>query len=598
MSAPAADAPPGVPAESLATRVRDALSRLVRDPNPILVKELRATFRTKLFIRFLYLSTGLVGVIVLAGGAAVAAGSLPPAEVGQIVFQIFFSTALFVICLVAPAYAATTLTGEKETKTYESLILSGMRPWRIVRGKFLAAYGSMFLVLIALAPVVGIAFLFGGVSPWHVVVGYVALFVWLAPAVAFGLAISARLASTRIAILLATIVFFPTAFLTALFIAVLGEPASRAWSTGMQGPFWFTEALVSRWSEVDTLGLLVGLPLYFFGMPVWFLLASAVAGVRPAADDRSTPFKMWALVSAVGLLPIVAFVPPLLSSPEDCGELAIALVIAGGTMLTFYALLFMNEPPLPPRLARDRMKNSPLRFVYRLLGPGAAPTLRFGAALIFLTSFGMAFAAAVPRHWYWPHYGEHVRFDAALFVLALGQAVVATFVLALGTWLRVVLRNGIASRVLSIAVMAMLSIVPILLALIIDPDSIDRLDDAIPFVVQLSPTMPDILAVNVANEDMPAATGTLVVIPAIVYGLGAALFWVLVEARVAAVRRVDAERRREREERVRTSRPSIPLLQRRSRISGGGESPDSSPADPAADSPVPDGSAAEEPEER
>ena len=60
------------------------LADLVRDPNPILVKELRSTFRTKLFIRFLYLSTGLVGIIVLSGGAGTAAGSLPPAEVGQI----------------------------------------------------------------------------------------------------------------------------------------------------------------------------------------------------------------------------------------------------------------------------------------------------------------------------------------------------------------------------------------------------------------------------------------------------------------------------------------------------------------------------------
>ncbi len=50
------------------------VERVFRDPNPILVKELRATFRTKLFIRFLSLSTGLVAILVLSVGAAVATG--------------------------------------------------------------------------------------------------------------------------------------------------------------------------------------------------------------------------------------------------------------------------------------------------------------------------------------------------------------------------------------------------------------------------------------------------------------------------------------------------------------------------------------------
>ena len=70
-------APGPAPAEGLANapaappplgqRIREALARPLRDPSPILLKELRATLRTPAFVRFLYLATGLVAIVVMAG---------------------------------------------------------------------------------------------------------------------------------------------------------------------------------------------------------------------------------------------------------------------------------------------------------------------------------------------------------------------------------------------------------------------------------------------------------------------------------------------------------------------------------------------------
>lgn len=550
--------------EQATGRVTAALRNLFRDPNPILVKELRATFRTNLFIRFLYLSTGVVGIVVLAGGAAVAAGPLPPAEVGQIVFQIFFSTALFVICLVAPAYASTALTSEREQRTYESLILSGMKPWRIVRGKYLAAFASMFLVLVALAPVVGIAFLFGGVSPSHVVVGYGGLMLVLGLAIALGVAISARLSSTRIAILIATLVFVPSSLFATISLAAVGELARQEWGIGMQGPFWFTEALISRITEWDTLGLLVALPLYLFGMPIWFLLASAVAGVRPPAEDRSTPFKIWSAAAALGMVVIVGLLITLFGDGRGAAKAGLLFVGMSGMALLFYATLFMNEPPLPPRLAARRHALSPLRLLYWTFGPGAAGTLRFAALLLVVTSFALSGAAVLVRHVMYPGFAEHGQADVGLFVLAAGNAAVAVFTVSLGTWLRTVLHNGIAARVLAMAAFAALCIVPFLMALIIDPSSLDRMEDAIPLLVQLSPVMPTILAVNVAEGDLGLGAAGLVMVPVVVYGLGAALFWVLTEVSVRRAKAAEKARRERREQRVRTSEPPVPLLQRES----------------------------------
>jgi ABC-type transport system involved in multi-copper enzyme maturation permease subunit len=545
----------------------NALTLKIRDPNPILVKELRSTFRTNLFIRFLYLSVGVIGVIVLGGGAMVAAGPLPPAKVGQVVFQIFFSMALLVISLVAPAYASTSITAEREQKTYESLLLSGMPAWRIVRGKFIAAYASMFLVIVALGPVVGIAFLFGGISPGQVVVGFLGILLVLAPAVALGVAVSARVGSTRIAILIATIVFFPTAMFVTTMIGVLGEPAGDEWALAMEGPFWWTEALTEHFLDPRILGLLVALPLYVFLMPVWLFLASAVAGIRPPAEDRSTPFKWWSVVAVLGMIVIVALVPLLTADAKDAAMTSVLFGTVGQSLLLFIALIFMNEPPLPPRLFTQRMKESKLGFIGRAIGPGAAPTLRFATAVILITSFAMAALPSLARHLYWPTWDGGGEADVGLLVLAAGNAAICFFFLSFGVWLRVMLRNGIASRILAIAALMTMAILPFLFAVIIDPNSVENLDESIPFFVQLSPNAPTIVAFDITSGEMEVTGAMYAALPVLMYTAFGGIFWVLVEVRCAKVQRLDDERRAKRDELARTSEPTVPLLTRGSRPS-------------------------------
>lgn len=574
---------------NVATAIRERALAVVRDPNPILVKELRATFRSNLFIRFLYLATGCLGLVVLSGGAAIASASLPPAEVGQLVFQMFFGLSLLVILLIAPAQAATAFTSEKEQRTWESLVLSGMDPWRMVRGKFWACYASMFLVLISFAPVVGIAFLFGGISPWHVVWGYVWLLMWLAVAVAFGIAVSARLSSTRISILLVTLVFFPTTFVLACVIWAAGEGASSAWGVSMSGPFWFTEALSARLFELDTFGLLVALPAFVFGSAVWFFLATAVAGVRPAAEDRSTPLKTWATVNAGGLIATMFGIMMLFTDASDAAEAGIVLVTMLGSMLLFYSMLFMNEPPLPPRLVElRRPQMNPLRRSLLVLGPGAAPTLRFAFVLLICASLGFSLAAGLGRHLVGSFADGHLA-DAGLIILAVGHIAILAFVASFGTWLRIVLRSGIAARVLAFAAICAMAIVPFLFALIIDPDSLDRLDDEIPLMVTFSPLLPTILAVNVADGELSPFSSAMVMVTVVVYGCLAAFFWVLVEARCAKVKRIAEEQRQARDERARTSVPSPPLLQRSSK-------PEVAPPAPPAEEPAAAGAAVPETE--
>jgi ABC-type transport system involved in cytochrome c biogenesis permease component len=527
-------------------RLQRAVRGWISDPNPILVKELRATFRTALFVRFLYLSTGLVALLVLSTGAAVASGELPPASVGQIVLQLFLSVTLTVLCLVAPGYASATITTEREQGTWESLELSGMSPSRIVLGKFAAAYASIALVLVALSPVVGIAFLFGGVSPLQVVVGFLSMLVALAPAIAFGVAVSARLSSTRLAIVLATVVYVPIASTATSFLGVFGEVAHREWGLGTEGPFFYTEAFATRAGEWDTWLLLVGVPLYAFGMPVWFLLASAVAGVRPAAENRSGALKVWALVMSLTTVAVGALSIAVSHGAHDRGGISMVATSGFSTLLLFYGLLFVNEPPLPPRpfeLARARW---PIwRRAIAAFGPGAAATLRFATVLIFGTAGLWLVAIIGARHLMDPSATDHLRWDGGAFVLTSGAAVIAWFTAAFGSWLRMVLRHGLAARVLVSALLVALAILPFLFGLILDPDSLGRLDRHAPLSIHFSVVYPVVLAIQVADHHGGPQDFLRLLVPVVTYGLMAFACWALVEARVRVARR-DSELRRAR----------------------------------------------------
>jgi ABC-type transport system involved in multi-copper enzyme maturation permease subunit len=528
-----------VPPPTLLQRVRDALLAPLRDPNPILLKELRATFRTALFIRFLYLLTGIVAISVLLGGAMIGEGSAAPADVGRALFQLFFGLVLFVLCLVAPSYAATAVTTERETRTYESLILSGMGAWRIVWGKFLAYYGSIVLVVVAIAPVIGVAFLFGGVSPGAVLTAFFWLLVILATAVAWGLAVSARLDSTRISIVLSTVLFVPVAMMTTGFVTALGEEARRSWGTPFDGPFWFAEAFPQRIDTWDGWGALVLLPGFVLGATIWFFLASSVAGLRHPGEDRSTPLKVWAAfvapASVAAAAVPIAMVAPAMPATTHMG---IFLSGVGGLLGVFIGLVFANEPPLPPRA---RTRPTLLRRLLSVIGPGAAGTTRFALVAAATPPLGVATLAVVARHV--AAFGTPVgdEGDNALFVMGVGNAAVAGATTVLAIALRLWSRNGVVARLLAIVTLTTAVLVPVLLSLMIEPNVFDYGNRLPPFMAisPIGPMWASVLLVDRASLQTvaPAYLGI------VMYAFAAFVGWAAIELYVLRVRSREEKRR-------------------------------------------------------
>ena len=100
----------------------------VRD-NPVLTRELLVTLRSPraFILQFLYVC--VLGALVFfhwpageEGRAQVSPG------VARRLFDIFFLGQFFLVALMAPTFAAGSITGEKERKTYELLLASPLRP--------------------------------------------------------------------------------------------------------------------------------------------------------------------------------------------------------------------------------------------------------------------------------------------------------------------------------------------------------------------------------------------------------------------------------------------------------------------------------------
>jgi len=536
-----APVPPGRP--DLRTRLRDAVLAIVRDPNPILLKELRATLRTPLFIRFLYLATGLVAIVVLMGSAAVSEGDTAPAEVGRSIFHLFFCTLVVVLLFAAPSQAASAFTLEKETRTWESLLLSGMSPTRVVMGKFFAIYGSILLVVIAVAPVIGVAFLFGGVSPVAVLVAFYWLLGCVAIAVSFGIAVSVRLDSTRASVAATTVIFVPLAMMWSGMIVALGELAREQWGTPFDGPIWFGPAFAERTDEPDAWALLLGLPAFFFVMLTWLNLAGAIAGVDAPGVDRSSGLKRWSLFAAAGTAATVVGLGTMMADADDAGAVTVVFGMASlAFIFSLIALVFANEPPLPPRLGAPR--NVLRKLLYDTFGPGAGPTLRFTFLVLGLGIGGMGALATVVRYARFPNSVENASADLGTAFLTFGGISVLCALAATAAWLRALLRNGAAARLLAVVLFTGLTFGSMVGAAVMNPRVIDTLDHYVPPLVGMSPIGPMVLAGRSLGHDMPSTEelSTGLAACAVYAGLALAL-WLAVEVRARQVRKlVDAHR--------------------------------------------------------
>jgi hypothetical protein len=358
------------------------LRRLRQDPNPIWIRELKQSARLSRTPVILAVVTGMATLLIASIGGVLSA-TAEPAQVGIGVFHTFFSLAFYIVTSVGPAVAAATIASEKSGRTWEAMLLTGISPAGIARGKFLASLTYVLSYVVMLAPVGGLSFLFGGVAPAEVLLSFVLLGLIAGLSVAFGLAMSSKFASPAVAILVTLFVALPlsgTAY--GLGGVALSFAAHDLWPGVTAGaPVWLPTAYVRADFGLNYLVFLLLFPVLVTALPGWLFYEITIANMAGPSDDGSTRLRIWMLVCG----PLLAAAGVLSAATVDSADWALVGLSGSWLFAALLAFLIAGEPLGPSLRVENRWAQRGAGRFRRFLGPGVA---RAGlmAMLIALTT--------------------------------------------------------------------------------------------------------------------------------------------------------------------------------------------------------------------
>lgn len=439
-------APPAATTDTApATAEPGVLGSLVRDPNPVWMRELKQAARLSRTPVILAVMTSMMALLMASVGG-IASVEAEPAKVGVALYHTFFSLAFAVVAWVAPAVAANAVASERGGRTWEALVLTGLGAASIARGKFLAAFSYIMLYVVMLAPVGALCFLFGGVTASEVLLAFVLLFVFAALSTAFGLSISSSFSSPAVAVVVTLLVAVPLSMIVyVLGGVVLSIGVHDLWSAVPAGPpIWLPTAYVRAEFGIDYVALLITTPLVLALVPAWFLYEVTVANMRAPSDDRSSGLRRWFVV-ACPLIATVTLAPAMVATGPEWWALSISALVC---FLTFCALLFAGEPLGPSLRVELAWTNAGAGAPTRLLGPGVVKAcgllLGFGVAALAVQTV-LGFRVEPARSPLLSNTGEQVLvfggYATAFFVFLCGLAV----------WARARSKSGSGPRMLLVS---------------------------------------------------------------------------------------------------------------------------------------------------
>ncbi|CCF13448.1 putative membrane protein [Brevibacillus laterosporus GI-9] len=133
--------------------------------NPLISKELRERFRSKRSIWILFSYLMVFGAVLLGYLTIMEKTSTFFLGKGDDLFFAMSALHYALICFIAPALAAGTISGERERQTLNILLTTQLSPRRIILSKLVTSLSFMFLLIMASLPLYSFVFLYGGVSP-------------------------------------------------------------------------------------------------------------------------------------------------------------------------------------------------------------------------------------------------------------------------------------------------------------------------------------------------------------------------------------------------------------------------------------------------
>jgi ABC-type transport system involved in multi-copper enzyme maturation permease subunit len=329
--------------------------------------------------------------LVMTSIGGLLTGTTSPARAGLGLFHTYFSLAYFVVTLIGPALAANSIASEREGKTWEAVLLTGMRPAEVARGKFMSAYTSIAMYVVMLAPVGALPFLFGGITPVEVLVAFLFLFLIALLSVAFGLAISSKMSSLRSALVVTLLFAFLISIVSYGFFGFgFSYLAHEIWDTVEEGmPVWLPTAYSRAPFGVEYVVYLMVLPTAGVVLPAWLLYEITRANLTSVTDDRSYGLKRWFLATSA-VLACTAAIPMMAVEPRDRAAALITGMVCYGIFIAFSAFLFGGEAIGPSRRVKAMLQEAS-RW-RRMLAPGVAHAgrMQLVAGLLAMALLGIA----------------------------------------------------------------------------------------------------------------------------------------------------------------------------------------------------------------
>ena len=147
--------------------------------NPILIKEMRTRMRGK---RAFLVLTGyvltlslIIGLIYIVFTNNVSTAMLNQA--GTVLTPVLIYVQMGMICLMAPTFAASAISSEREQQTFDLLVSSLARPSTILIGKIGASLSYLLLTLFGSLPLIALTYSLGGVALADIAKAYLIMLV-------------------------------------------------------------------------------------------------------------------------------------------------------------------------------------------------------------------------------------------------------------------------------------------------------------------------------------------------------------------------------------------------------------------------------------
>jgi len=195
--------------------------------NPVLQRELLVNLRMGRAFVLLFAYLALLSAVVYVQWPSERIDVTNPAQ-SQRLMNLFFLGQYLLASLVAPSFAAGSITSEKERQTYEMLLASPLRPEAVLLGKLLASLCHLVLLIFCSLPIVMLCLPLGGTSFYELLASYVVLILSMTTFGMISLACSGFFGRTAAALVVSYMLILPLALIGATAWYQLGTAPTSA----------------------------------------------------------------------------------------------------------------------------------------------------------------------------------------------------------------------------------------------------------------------------------------------------------------------------------------------------------------------------------